>query len=130
MRWLATLLFMTCIAVQPAGYAHAARDRGPGVTAIAANELVVFEVDDCQICELFRQEILPVYQKSASHRAVPIRFVNLTYADESGMGLVASISVAPTVVLMRNGQEVERITGYTGPENFLQLVGLMMDKPD
>jgi hypothetical protein len=32
----------------------------------------------------------------------------------------------PTMVMMRGGQEVDRISGYTGPENFFILVGKML----
>jgi thioredoxin-related protein len=130
MRWLAriaaAIFVMSCFA----GPGQAARDRGPAAAAVTPFELVVFEVDSCTICDLFRRDVLPLYSGSSINRDAPIRFINLSYADESGMGLVAAISVAPTVVLLRNGQEVDRITGYTGPGTFLQLVGEMMTKTE
>ena len=44
------------------------------------------------------------------------------------MGLNSAITIAPTVVLMHQGQEVDRIVGYTGPFNFMKLVAYMMGR--
>ena len=128
MRWLATFLLLVLAATQPVQLGHAARDVGPPAAAATPYELVVFEADGCVYCELFRRDVLPLYTGSKAAREAPIRFLNLTHSDESGMGLAAAITIAPTVVLFRDGAEVDRIIGYTGPLNFVQLVGHMMGK--
>lgn len=129
MRWLAFFIVSLSMATQVVDRSHAARDRGPPATAVTPYELVVFEADGCIYCDVFRRDVLPLYSESKAAREAPIRFINLTYADESRMGLVAAITIAPTVVLFRDGIEVDRITGYTGPFNFVTLVGHMMGKP-
>ena len=131
MRWLATLLILALAASSPAPLAHAARDLGPpSATAVAPYELVVFEAEGCIYCEVFRRDVLPLYVESKTAREAPIRFINLTHADESGMGLASAITIAPTVVLFRDGAEVDRIIGYSGPFNFLELVGHMMGRTE
>ena len=130
MRWLSSLLALilaTSIAAVPV---DAARDIGPPTATVTPYELVVFEADGCIYCEVFRRDVLPLYSESKAAREAPIRFINLTHADESRMGLSSAITIAPTVVLFRDGTEVDRIIGYTGPFNFVKLVGHMMGKLD
>ena len=79
-------------------------------------------------CDVFRTDVLPLYKESQIGRETPIRFVNVSRSDESKMGLSGGITVVPTVVLMNQGQEVERIVGYTGPFNFMKLVAYMMGR--
>jgi hypothetical protein len=40
------------------------------------------------------------------------------------------VDVVPTVVLMQDGREVGRITGYLGPESFFHSVSHMMGQQD
>ena len=130
MRWLAPyLIAAVAILAAPTDSGHAARDRGPPVAVVTPYELVVFEADGCIYCDVFRRDVLPLYSSSDAAREAPLRFINLTYADESKMGLSGAITIAPTVVLFRDGVEVDRIIGYSGPGNFLQLVGHMIGKP-
>lgn len=91
-------------------------------------ELVVFEADGCVYCDFFRRDVLPLYAESRVAKEAPVRFVNVSHADETKMGIAYAISIAPTVVLMRDGREVDRITGYTGPGTFVQLVKVMMGR--
>lgn len=109
--------------------AEARRDAGkPDINNASVYELVVFEADGCVYCEVFRTDVLPLYKSSQIGREAPIRFINVSRSDESGMGLSSAITVAPTVVLMHQGQEVDRIVGYTGPFNFMKLVAYMMGR--
>ena len=107
----------------------AGRDAAKPIPA-SPYELVVFEADGCIYCENFRQDVLPLYKASKIGRDTPIRFVNVSRADETKMGLNGGITVAPTVVLMHQGQELDRIVGYTGPFNFMKLVAYMMGRSE
>lgn len=93
-------------------------------------ELVVFEANGCTYCEVFRQNVVPLYRVTEKSRVAPLRFVNLSRADESKLRLSAPITMVPTVVLLEDGQELGRVTGYTGPESFLDLVSAMMGEPN
>lgn len=128
MRRLAAVLCASLLALIPPA-AEARRDLGkPEAAETAAYELVVFEADGCVYCEVFRTDVLPLYKSSKIGRETPIRFINVSRSDESGMRLSSAITIAPTVVLMHQGQEVDRIIGYTGPFNFMKLVAYMMGR--
>lgn len=114
------------------GAAEARREvAAPSILQQAAPyELVVFEADNCVYCQNFREDVLPLYRESKIGREIPIRFVNVSRSDETGMGLSHAITIAPTVVLMHQGREVDRIIGYTGPFNFLKLVNYMLGRSE
>lgn len=78
------------------------------------------------MCQLFRDEIAPLYRATARSRRAPLRFVDVAHANLDNIGLAAPIEIIPTVVLMRDGAEVDRLVGYTGPTIFLRAVGTML----
>ena len=107
-------------------HAYAARDLAAPKADAVSQEIVVFEVENCHVCGAFRDHVLPRYRQSPRAIELPIRFVDVNEAGVSKMKLIAPIQMVPTMVMMRGGQEVERISGYTGPENFMLLVGKML----
>jgi thioredoxin-related protein len=129
MRKPALLLTVALALAQPCP-AWARSERNGPAEPVAAYELVVFEADGCIYCSSFRTDVLPLYKASQIGRETPIRFVNVSRSDETKMGLHSGITIAPTVVLMHQGQEIDRIVGYTGPVNFMQLVAYMMGRGD
>ena len=128
MRTFQVLIAATLLAALPVDGARARSDPGKPAAAISPYELIVFEVDGCNYCHDFRAQILPLYSSSPLGREAPIRFVNVSHSDETKMGLNAAITVAPTVVLMREGREIDRIVGYPGPINFMKMVNYMMGR--
>lgn len=128
MRTFQVLIAATLLAALPVDGARARSDLGKPAAAISPYELIVFEVDGCNYCHDFRAQILPLYSSSPLGREAPIRFVNVSHSDETKMGLNAAITVAPTVVLMREGREIDRIVGYPGPINFMKMVNYMMGR--
>jgi hypothetical protein len=101
---------------------RAARDLEITSLSASRRELVVFETADCDYCELLRRDVLPEYLRSRCAAEVPVRFVNVESIDLDRLPLSSPLTVVPTVVLMSEGYEVGRITGYTGPELFFQLM--------
>lgn len=131
MRRLAVALFFALSILMPVGSGQSAIGTPDGdATLTTRMELVVFEANGCTYCEVFRQNVVPFYRVTEKSRVAPLRFVNLSRADESKLRLNAPITMVPTVVLLENGQELGRVTGYTGPESFLDLVSAMMGEPD
>lgn len=104
----------------------AARD--PGTTITPRSELLVLEVRNCSVCSLVRQNIQPAYELSPQARDVPMRYVDITSIDELKLGLKSRVDTVPTIVLMRDGREVSRITGYTGPTLFFKALSHMMQR--
>ncbi|MGE3917495.1 MAG: hypothetical protein AB7F78_17520 [Hyphomicrobiaceae bacterium] len=90
-------------------------------------ELLVIEVAGCTVCDLVRLNIQPAYEASPRARQVPMRYVDITSLDELQLGLVQRVATVPTIVLMQDGREVDRISGYTGPEHFFVALTEMLD---
>jgi thioredoxin-like negative regulator of GroEL len=123
-----TLLTLAALIVpfSAAFNANAARELAPVAAASVAQEIVVFEVENCTYCSAFRSQILPNYRQTPRSAELPIRFVDVNATGVDKMKLIAPIQMVPTVVMMKNGQEVDRIQGYTGPDMFHQLVTKML----
>jgi thioredoxin-related protein len=130
MRKLFAIIAAALFAAAPFTGVQARQDLGNPSGPATSYELIVFEVDGCIYCQDFRARVQPLYTASALGREAPLRYVNVSRSDETKMGLSGAITIAPTVVLMLNGQEVDRIVGYTGPSDFLKLVAHMMGRGD
>ena len=89
-------------------------------------ELVVLEVEDCFACDLVRRHIQPAYARAPRSRDVPLRYVDLNQVDEGSLGLATPVTTVPTIVLRRDGREVSRIAGYTGPATFFEAIEYML----
>jgi hypothetical protein len=92
----------------------------------AVAELVVIEARDCPMCQLFRDEIAPLYRATARAERAPLRFIDIAHTDIDALGLASPVQIIPTVILMREGAEIDRLVGYTGPEIFMRAVGVML----
>jgi thioredoxin-related protein len=92
-------------------------------------ELVVFEVDGCTYCRLFRRDVLPAYVLSPRAGEVPIRFVDLN-DGMGGIRLDAPVEIVPTAILVKNNREAGRISGYAGPESFFQLMRYLLSRAE
>lgn len=120
---LIMMLAAVLIAVLPATAApRPATEPVPKIDA----ELLVFEVEGCAYCMLFRRDVAPAYQRSPRASRVPMRFIDANKANISRLKLAEPLKVVPTIVLMINGREVERITGYMGPEPFFHMISSLM----
>lgn len=131
MRWFRRLpliiVALVLVGLPGAGELRAARD----VAATASEErmeLLVLEIRNCGICGLVRTHLQPAYERSPRARDLPMRYVDVTSLDETKLGLKGPIDTVPTIVLMRNGQEVDRVAGYLAPELFLRVLTQMMQK--
>jgi thioredoxin-related protein len=122
-KLLAVLLAVAFTAMTPPPLGAA---RSPTAATVRL-ELVVIEVAGCTVCELVRRHIQPAYEASPRAREVPMRYVDITNVDELTLGLTSRIATVPTVVLMRDGQEVDRISGYTGPSHFFGALNELLE---
>lgn len=90
-------------------------------------ELVVFEAENCTTCLLFRRDIAPRYMQSIRGGTAPLRYVDVAASDPAAQAqrteiLVRPLRMIPTVIITEDGREFARIEGYTGPDNFFQMV--------
>ena len=91
-------------------------------------ELLVFEAEACGYCEIFRRDIAPGYNLAPLAAAAPLRFIDIGKVDLDKLGLTARLEILPTTVLMKDGREVERISGLTAPSTFYVLLKHMIAK--
>jgi thioredoxin-related protein len=133
MRRLTVLLTAFVLAAFGAT-SYAARDgaSSPGNTPLTQREttgrleLLVFEVDGCAMCDVFRRDILPQYQSGPAATRAPLRFVDINKTDPDRLALRERLTQVPTVVLMQDGREFDRITGYVGPGNFFRMLDWLL----
>ncbi|MBV1694841.1 MAG: hypothetical protein KGP27_10320 [Hyphomicrobiales bacterium] len=111
-----------------AGAALPARDWLSRPRTGAHLELLVFEREACTYCEVFRRDVAPRYTRSTIAADAPLRFIDIDKVDMGRVGLRSKLDVLPTAVLMKDGIEVDRIPGYTGPDIFFQVVPLLLER--
>jgi len=91
-------------------------------------ELVMFEASYCEWCAAWHEEIGPIYPKTDEARIAPLRQVDIDDPRPDDLTDIDSIVFTPTFVLMENGQEVGRISGYPGEDHFWGLLGMLLEK--
>jgi thiol-disulfide isomerase/thioredoxin len=104
----------------------AMRDSGFIKAAASPYELVVFQRETCNYCDLFRRDVAPHYGRDPIAIEAPLRFVDIDKTDLAKLHLITPLTVLPTTVLMKNGAEVARIPGMTAASTFSQLVHVMV----
>ncbi len=94
----------------------------------AAAELVMFDSPACEWCELWEQEVGVVYPKTEEARVAPLRQVSIHDPRARDLEGLGAVIYTPTFVLMENGREVGRITGYPGEAHFWGLLEEIIGK--
>jgi hypothetical protein len=95
--------------------------------ALAA-ELLMFEEAGCPWCIKWHNEVGPGYPRSPEGRRAPLRRLDIRAALPVGIRLDTPVRATPTFVLIDDGREVGRITGYPGPDFFWAMLEEMMRK--
>lgn len=96
--------------------------------ARAATELIMFVRDGCQWCARFEAEIGPAYPHTAESRCAPLRHVDVNTPRPADLADVKGIVYTPTFVVMEDGREVGRLTGYAGEDFFWDLLAPVLAK--
>lgn len=91
-----------------------------------AAELVMYTRNGCPFCVRFEREVAPVYAKTPEGKAAPLRRVELPAGGLRGDGLREPVIATPTFVLVDDGSEVGRITGYLNDDMFWGLLGRLV----
>ncbi|UJP04996.1 MAG: peptide-methionine (S)-S-oxide reductase MsrA [Nitrosomonas sp.] len=90
-----------------------------------AQQLVIFEAENCEFCKQFDEDILNHWQAGVSVVAT------MNANPPAGWELEKPLFAAPTIVLFRDGKEVARYTGYNGEEaNFWKWLGFQLLSPE
>ena len=86
-------------------------------------ELLMFDAPDCSYCAQWEADVGGVYARTEEGRAAPLRRVAIHAPLPAGLALAEQPRYTPTFVLVREGHEIGRITGYAGNEHFWGLLG-------
>ena len=87
--------------------------------------LIMVEEPGCQYCRKFDAEIGPGYSHSREGRTAPLMRVHRHAAQLRGL---APVIYTPTFILMRHGEEIGRITGYPGRDDFYPELSSLLSK--
>jgi hypothetical protein len=77
-----------------------------------ASELVMFEQGGCVWCARWNRDVGPVYDKTAEAKVLPLRRVDIGQQSAAGITLTAPVIYTPTFVVVDNGREIGRVTGF------------------
>jgi hypothetical protein len=91
-------------------------------------ELLMFDDPGCPWCRRWHAEVGPGYPKSAEGQRAPLRIVQLRDGVPVRLKLKGAVRATPTFVLVQDGQEVGRITGYPGADFFWPMLGNLLLK--
>ncbi len=98
------------------------------VSPALAAELVMFEAEDCVWCKAWHREIGESYALTTEGRAAPLRRVDLDRARPRDLRHIRKIIYTPTFVLLDEGREVGRITGYPGEDFFWPILDELLER--
>ncbi len=96
--------------------------------ARAENILIMFEDEGCPYCELWKEQIGPIYPKTSEARIAPLMMLDIDEPLPAGITIDSPPVYTPTFVLIHNGQEVARLLGYPGEDFFWGLLDRMLRK--
>jgi thioredoxin-related protein len=114
------------IAVPGAVGAAPGQDPGAGKAMPTGIELIAFEAPGCIYCPVLRRDVLPSYSATRAGKTAPLRFVDLNDAAADSFQLSGPVTMVPTLVLVRDGVEIGRISGYFGRENVHHMLDAML----
>ncbi len=99
-------------------------------TSIAYAEslaLVMVDQEGCVYCEMWKEQIGPIYPKTAEGRFAPLRIVDVFELEQSGISFARAVNFTPTFVLIEEDRELARIEGYPGEDFFWALLTRMLE---
>lgn len=93
---------------------------------VQASELVMFEQAGCVFCQRWDRDVGALYGKTDEAKALPLRRIDIQAQKMSGIALASPVRYTPTFVVVDNGREVGRITGYSNDNAFWGLLDTLV----
>jgi hypothetical protein len=93
---------------------------------LAAGRVQLIMVDEkgCHYCQKWNRDVGGVYARTAEGRFAPLRRVG---RDAGVLRNFKPVVYTPTFILVRNGGEEGRITGYPGEAYFWEELGVLLN---
>ncbi|HJO74504.1 MAG TPA: thioredoxin family protein [Rhodospirillales bacterium] len=88
----------------------------------------MFTSPACTWCDLWEEEVGIVYEKTDEGRNLPLRRVDIHDERPTDLEKLRTVMFTPTFVLLNNGNEIGRITGYSGEDHFWGLMDELIVK--
>ena len=88
----------------------------------------MFERAGCPWCVRWDAEVSPAYPKTAEGQRAPLRRHNLDQGQPRNIMLESPVRYTPTFVLVDDGREIGRITGYIDNGMFWGTLSAMIAK--
>ena len=94
-------------------------------TPVQSAELLMFSSKTCGYCIAFLKEVWPEYVKSPKQNILPLKLVDFDgsipywFTNALDRNKIDGIRATPTFVIFNNGEEIGRMEGYPGKDNFL-----------
>jgi len=123
---LAGLVVAAAVAAIPLTSGAALQHTKMAVRLAPQLEVVVIESRDCIYCVLFRRNVLSSYEESPRARDAPLRFLDLEDVTARRVVLAEPIFVVPTVLVLRDNEEVGRIPGYVAWDDFVRSINYLL----
>ena len=124
---------LAVMAASPVALAGGATSAPAGAATTAAVQpveqplrLLMVTRRGCIYCERWDAEIGPGYAKSDEGRIAPLTKVDLDGQWPDNLVIGARPYITPTFILLRDGQEVDRMLGYPGDNYFYPLLADML----
>lgn len=86
----------------------------------------MYTMDSCPFCRRFEREVAPVYARTREGAALRFGGWSSRAGSVSGPELKEPVIATPTFVLMSDGREAGRITGYLNDDMFWGLLGRLV----
>lgn len=99
-----------------------------GPSMANGQQLLMFESDDCSWCQRWHEEVGDAYEKTEAGRKLPLRRVDIYGNPPAGIQLHDPVRYTPTFVVINDGGEIGRITGYPGEAHFWGLLDDLIAK--
>lgn len=97
------------------------------LSAAAETYLLMAEEPGCIWCERWNTEISHIYPKTEVGELAPLKRFDLSDGAPE-VELARKVHFTPTFILVRDGQELDRIEGYPGEDFFWGLLERMLDR--
>ena len=81
-------------------------------------ELIMFEQQGCEWCEVWNEEIASVLPKTPEGKCAKFRRFDIHNPSSDLLKKIRPIIYTPTFVILEDGKEVGRVLGYAGEDFF------------
>lgn len=87
-----------------------------------AAELVIYKSNHCEVSQRFLSEAASEYGMTRAGKVFPLRQVDIDSELNGAVLLNSPVDSTPTFVIVDEGHEIARMTGYPGKEYFFQIM--------